>query len=170
MAQLNLSAPWILFYREVEAMFERDREVKVVFIDSEDEPKSLNVYVESSEKASAIRQLLVSSEEFGSVHLNISVIPANGNASKRNIIDVIELFETAFENNPAYRYIEKVDGIFSNPIYYVVFDKKVVQYFTDDIGDAHGVCSTLYQEIAKDIFSPLDEVHYCTDTFDYARF
>lgn len=40
---------------------------------------------------------------------------------------------------------------------------KVVQYFNDDLGDAHGVCSTLYQEIAKDVFGEHEGIFFCTN-------
>ena len=47
---------------------------------------------------------------------------------------------------------------------YVVFKKEVVQYFNDSLGDIHGVCSTLMQDIAKDIFEDTEGVYFCTDT------
>ena len=50
-----------------------------------------------------------------------------------------------------------------NPITYVVFVNEVVQYFNDDLGDVYGQCSTLYQEIAKDVFGETEGVFFCTD-------
>ena len=47
---------------------------------------------------------------------------------------------------------------------YVVFENKVVQFFNDDLSDIHGNKSTLYQEIAKDIFGDCDNIYFCTDT------
>ena len=47
---------------------------------------------------------------------------------------------------------------------YVVFVKEVVQYFNDDLGDANGVCSTLYQDIAKRLFTSTEGVFFCTNT------
>jgi len=47
----------------------------------------------------------------------------------------------------------------------VVFKNCVVQFFNDNLNDAHGVISTLYQNIAAEIFEDanLPGVHYCTD-------
>ena len=46
---------------------------------------------------------------------------------------------------------------------YVIFANKVVQYFNDSLSDAHGVCSTLYQDIARDVFGDDCGVYFCTD-------
>ena len=62
-----------------------------------------------------------------------------------------------------FSYVEEVTGIFSNPITYVVFVNEVVQYYNDNLSDIHGLRSTLYQEIAKDIFETRLGVYYCTD-------
>ena len=47
--------------------------------------------------------------------------------------------------------------------HYAVFQSKVVQFFNDDMSDINGNCTTLYQEIAKDVFSGRAEgVFFCT--------
>lgn len=171
MARMKLSAPWVLFYHEVEAMFKEDPEVHVIY-DDIDKP-TLKLFVKDPDKAEAISYLMPPFKEYGDVTLEILVIPSNSSVNKERLKsmnpdfpDICGLFEVAFALNPAFCYVEKVSGIMSNPIYYVVFSKKVVQYFTDDLGDAHGVRSTLYQEMAKDIFIEIDGVHYCTDISD----
>ena len=173
MAKLKISSPWVTFYHEICAMFEYDPDVHIVY---DEEKNNVNVYVEDPWKASALTVLLPCKKEFGNVTLGISVIPANCEGCE--LCEVCEdcddeceptgedLFESAFSNNGAFSYVRVVSGVFTNPIIYVVFKKKVVQYFNDDLGDAHGVCSTLYQEIAKDIFEHVDGVSYCTDTED----
>jgi len=45
---------------------------------------------------------------------------------------------------------------------YVLFKNKVVQYFIDNIGDYNGMKSTLYEDIARDIFEDVDGVFFCT--------
>ena len=72
------------------------------------------------------------------------------------------MFITAFRGNPAYSFTDSVD-LRTNRIIYIVFRNVVVQYYNDDLGDYYGQCSTLYQNIAADIFKPIDGVHYCTD-------
>ena len=48
---------------------------------------------------------------------------------------------------------------------YVVFKNCVVQFFNDNLNDCHGLISTLYQDIAAEIFEDanLNGVYYNTD-------
>ena len=156
MAILKLSSPWIRYYRELEAMFMEDPEVKVVY---DEEANVVKLYVDSATKAYALDRLLPSEATFGMVKLKIDVIPANGVKTECS-----DLFEAAFKGNGALSYITHVKGIFANEMTYVVFVKEVVQYFNDDLGDANGVCSTLYQDIAKRLFTSTEGVFFCTNT------
>ena len=165
MARLSLSAPWVLFYHEVEAFFKKDPDVRVVF---DEDNMDLKLYVNSSNKAAALDVLIVKEKDFGSTKLNVTIMPPNNtqlNLTKTaNNVKPSMLFRAALVGNGNYDYVEEVIGIFTSPIYYVVFTKEVVQYFTDDLGDINGIKSTLSQEIAKNIFVTLDGVHYCTST------
>ena len=168
MARMNLSPPWVLFYHEVEAMFAEDNNVRVVYDDSDPDDICLKLYVDGEEKAEALQRLLPLKKEFAGVTMRIDIIPSNRRVQfKKNgyvpdIRNTCALFETAFNRNDAFEYAREVSGVFTNPIYYIVFRKTVVQYFTDDLGDANGVRSTLYQDIAKEIFEPVEGVLYCT--------
>lgn len=169
MARLNLSSPWVLFYHEVEAFFKGDSDVCVIF---DDEKMELRLYVSMVDKAEAIAELMPESKTYGSTELKIVVVPPNENKYNSYISrsmtllknNPMMLFNVALAGNNAFDYVKEVSGVFSNPLYYVVFRKEVVQYFTDDLGDINGVRSTLYQEIAKDIFKSFDNVYYCTNT------
>ena len=46
-----------------------------------------------------------------------------------------------------------------------VFAKEVVQYWNDSLSDPYGKVSTLYQDIAKDIFEDTDGVMFCTGEY-----
>ena len=153
--KIKLVSPWVNFYREIQALFKDDPDVKVVY--NEDDNK-VNLYVEKTDKADALSQILPTEKEFGNVVLKIEVIPAN----KIKINSTLDLFNIAFKDNPAFSYSQRVDGIFSNSLDYVVFKNKVVQYFNDDLGDINGIKSTLYQDIAKDVFDDTT-IHFCTD-------
>ena len=72
---MKLSSPWVEFYREIEALFAQDDEVKVVY---EEEKNEVKLYVENARKADALAQLLPTEKTFGNVVLKITVIPANG--------------------------------------------------------------------------------------------
>lgn len=155
MAKVNLSAPWVLFYREVEALFGEDPEITVVY--DEDQGK-ISLFVDNPDKADALTQLLPTERMFGNVSIRLEVIPNNKMTESK-----AHLFLRAFDGNPAFAYGKTVSGIFSSDLNYIVFRNKVVQYFNDDLGDVNGNCSTLYQELAKDIFENHEGVYFCTD-------
>lgn len=155
---MKLSAPWITFYRELEALFREDKEVRVAY---DEEAREVRIYVDNNQtKADALTALLPEEKEFGSVTVKVAVIPSNtGNMSGP------ELISRAFDCNPILNRIQVVEspvGKFS----YVVFKKRVVQFYNDELSDLNGVRSTLYQEIAKDVFRPEFGLCYCTETED----
>jgi hypothetical protein len=159
MAKLNQSAPWVTYVSELEQMFKYDRETHVVY---NEEANEVKLYVDDPEKASALMELLPKEKVFGNVKLDITVVSLNGSCTINPSI-VCYLFNTAFCNNGAFAFTKVISGILSNDITYVVFKNKVVQYFDDNLGDIYGQRSTLYQEIAKDLFKEIDGVFYCTD-------
>ena len=77
--------------------------------------------------------------------------------------DPADLFKAAFEGNPALSYIHTVEGPFAFNATYIVFKNKVVQFFNDSLDDVNGMKSTLYQEIAKEIFGDNVGIYFCTD-------
>jgi hypothetical protein len=108
-------------------------------------------------------KLLPTEKWFGNVALKIDVdCPAPSN---RAFANTKELFEVAFKNNPAFAYAISTDGYWFVPFTYIVFKNCVVQFFNDNLNDPHGVISTLYQDIAEEVFTEtgLTGVSYCTD-------
>lgn len=149
----KISPPWVTFYRKVEALFGDDPQVRVVF---EEETYTLRLHVESAVKAEAIEAILPAEKTFGNVTVRIVVIPANENRDRADLI------RTAFEGNPALAFVRHVDSPLTGDIVYAVFDKRVVQFFNDDLSDLNGNCSTLFQEIAKDVLDAGPGTFYCT--------
>ena len=162
MAKVGLSSPWVIYYRQLEELFKKDPEVRVLYNEEENVVK---LFVEEETKAEALTALLPTEKKFGSVTLFIKVIPAN--ELKPKLSSNISLIEAAFHRNPIVSYIKTIRGIFTNNINYVVFLNQVVQYFNDDLGDVNGMCSTLYQDIAKRVFEPLDGIYFCTDVLPF---
>lgn len=158
MARVKLSAPWDVFYREINELFKEDGEIVVVY---DEDTKEIKLYVNSKYKATALNDLLPTHMTYGNVIQKITVVPANGFAYTGKSKD--SNFRLAFAENPVVSRIETVSGMFSNSITYVAFVNKVVQYYNDDIGDINGQCSTLYQEIAKHVFGNVDDIYFCTD-------
>ena len=153
--KIKLSPPWYNYFREVKALFGDDPDINVIF---DDDNNVIKLYVENHDKADALEQILPKEKAFGAVTVYIEVIPQNKEMSK------VDLFRKAFEGNPAYSYSATVDGIMSNPLHYIVFRNRVVQYWSDSLNDINGNTSTLYENIARDIFDNVDNVCFNTDT------
>lgn len=157
--KLKLSSPWVNYFHEIEALFGQDPDINIVY---DEETPEINLYVENADKADALTKLLPAEKVFGRVVLKLTVIPANNVNSSDS-----SLFQKAFEGNPVFSYIKNIEGdFFKFPASYVVFKNKVVQYFNDDLSDVNGFRSTLYQEIAKDVFGNTNGIYFCTDTED----
>lgn len=154
MENTKLFAPWIIYFRQVEVLFEQDPDVKVSF---DNDTCELNIRVNGEIKADAISKLLPTEKTFGNVTLKINVIPANEDEEDR-----LTLIKRAFAGNNAVDDIIETN-VFGGDIRYVIFEKKVVQYKNDDISDFHGVCSTLYQDLAKEILGEDKGIYFCTD-------
>ena len=156
MAKTTLSAPWYTFYNELSVLFKEDDEVHIVYDELD---QIINIFVENQAKADAMTELLPSVKNFGSIELEINVVPANHLSARRSTGSTLK---DLFYGNTICEDIVKIEGVFTNPLTYVIFRKEVVQYYNDDLGDAHGICSTLYQDIAKRIFKEMPDVYYCT--------
>ena len=159
MFQVALSPPWVTFYRKLDKLFSNDPDIKINFI--EDAP-GIKLYVDNATKAAALAKLLPATKSFGNVKMPIYVIPANNAVESPS-----ELVKKAFEGNSALSYLKTAE---TGPLHveatYAVFKNEVVQFFNDDISDVNGQCSTLYQEIAKEVFPNIIGVYFCTDTPD----
>ena len=113
--------------------------------------------------------LLPLEKTFGNVTLNISVVPANpaiDPSIREDTEDIVDLYQDALYDNPIVEDIirEDIPGL---DITYIVFKKEVVQYFTDNLGELYGMHSTLYQDIAKDIFfNKTPNIFFCTSVED----
>lgn len=165
MAKLKLSPPWDTYYQELNAMFKNDTSVNVVM---DDDACEVKLYVDSGDKAEALRQLLPETKEFGGVTLKVTVVPANAPLQTRYVYNkdfdeyMERMFLKAFEDNSALDDVVTVCGVFGFSACYVIFKKEVVQYYNDNMSDINGLCSTLYENIARDIFKPDLGAFYCT--------
>lgn len=173
MAKVKLSSPWVNYYNEVRTMFKDDPYICVVYDDDE---CAVNLYVDHGAKAAALEMLMPTSKEFGNVTLHINVIPSNRalsfmKSTKKQLQadpddedqSFEDLFNAAFQCNNVYHCTHSVFGPYGIHATYVIFNKIIAQYYDDNLGDYHGVRSTLYQEIAKDIFEEIPGVFYCTE-------
>ena len=161
--RLKISPPWITFINMISALFDGDPQI-ACNVNWESSNPSIVLATSNGDKAAALLKLLPSEKEYGNIKLTIGV---DGPVSNRAFTSNKELFETAFEKNPAFAYAVSPakEGYYYVDFTYVVFKNCVVQFFNDNLNDPHGVISTLYQEIAKEVFedtTPMG-VSYCTD-------
>lgn len=91
--EVKLAPSWITYYRQVEALFGADPDIKVAF--DEDE-LHIKLYVENEIKATALDEILPVQKDFGNVSVFIEVIPANTEPKK------VDIIRRAFEGNPAF--------------------------------------------------------------------
>ena len=75
------------------------------------------------------------------------------------------MFQEAFSGNGAVSCFYTECGP-TQDINYVAFDPVVVQFFNDQLDDANGLKSTLYADIAKEVFGMQDGIFFCTDAAD----
>ena len=153
--KLKLITPWVTYFSEMEQLFKEDPAVKIEY---DDEKKEVKLFVEGQEKADALTRLLPAKKNFGDVILKITVIPANDEAEQP-----AALFRASFENNPAVSYVAPIDAGHGAIFNYVVFKKEVVQFWNGDLSDINGNTSTLYQDVAVNVFGDVPGVLFCTD-------
>lgn len=161
----KLAPPWVTFVNEINALFGEDPDIGITYDNDE---HTVKIYVEDNEKAAALDKLLPKEKVFGNVTLEICVIPANISYNNK-FKDTDDLFNTAFNKNPAFSFAVSIDCLYSNKITYVVFAKKVVQFFNDNLNDPYGNKNTLYQEIADEILNDIPGVYYSTDREDLSK-
>lgn len=154
MAKLALSAPWNTLYRKIKCMFDKDPDVEILY---DEEEATINVFVADKVKAAAIEKLLPALVSFGNISVNIKIVPGANPGTPGP-----STFDEAFTGNGAFCYVKTIER-FGAPISYIVLSNEVVQFFNDDIGDLYGLCSTLYEDIARDIFNAFNGVFYCTE-------
>ena len=164
MAKIKLSAPWNTYYEQVKALFGDDSEIHIVF---DEEKKDLKLYVDTFTKADALQNLFPTEKEWGGVTMTITVIPPNKESTFKIVrnreMTSKEIIEYAFCDNPHFGECIDVDFPLWSGFVYAMFKNEVIQYYTDDLGDPNGMTSTLAQNIAKEIFEPVDGVYYCTE-------
>ena len=159
--RLKLSPPWITYLNQLEALFDGDPQIAFNW---DAENYTIAIACNNGDKCAALMKLLPDTKEFGNITLKIIV---DGKPSNRAFVNNVELFETAFKGNPAFAYAVAPadDGYWYMDFTYVVFKNCVVQFFNDNLNDCHGLVSTLYQDIAEEVFADanLVGVHYNTD-------
>lgn len=154
--KIKLLSPWELYVRKMKVMFDKDAEI---YIEYDEENSILEINVSDLSKALALTFLIPDFVEFGDKKVT-NVIKFDG----ENLKDPYYICSLAFNNNDSVSSIIKPHGQFLDGTAFVCFKKEVVQYPNDNMFDANGVCSTLYQNLAKELFPDKVNIFFCTDT------
>ena len=163
-ARLKISSPWVTYTNKLKALFGGDPEITIDVNYETSEGPSVTIATDNGDKAAALMRLLPDEKVYGNVILDIYI---DGNPADRAFVTAKELFEVAFDKNPAFAYcVAPAEEYWFPDFCYVVFKNCVVQFFNDNLDDPHGLISTLYQDIAAEIFEEADipGAHFCTDT------
>ena len=162
----GIKSPWVLYFEKMKCLFGGDKEIR---LDFDEEDMVISIRVDNPMKASALSRLIPYEVSFGTVTVNIGVIPNNSAMSREQLskdASLIEVIHAALEGNSAVAQIRPVSrGLFRN-LCYCVFKKEVVQYGADNIGDINGNESTLMQNIAAEIFAYANGIYFCTSEGD----
>lgn len=134
----------------------------------------IKLFVQTSDKAEALSQLLNPEKTFGETTVKVTVIPANpvSKDTKLWIKGIVDsenydrLISIALSDNELFYTIRVIKGLLGFDAVYVLFNKTVVQYYNDNIGDLNGIKSTLAEDIVRDIFVQHPGIFYCTNVAD----
>lgn len=158
MEKVKLASPWINYARKIRALFANDPSIDVQY-DADNNDVILRV--EGTAKADALAQLLPTEKNFGNVTLGIKIIPANKPNSSRNL-----LVDALTGNDAFYGIVTPEAESWALPAVYVVFDDEVVQYPNDDLSHYCGVETTLFEDLAREIFENVDDNIFFNTMYD----
>jgi len=161
--RLKLSPPWITYVNKLQALFDGDPQIAFNISGTDCGNMTVTLACNNGEKNTALQRLLPTEKQFGNITLHIVI---DGPIANIVFLNQKALFDTAFFGNPAYAYsVTPGDDIWFFNMTYVVFKNCVVQFFNDNLNDCHGLISTLYQDIAAELFEGADlrSVYYNTD-------
>ena len=149
--RLKILPPWVIVIRKFEALFDGDPQIACNANFSGAHP-SIVLACNNGDKVAALLKILPTEIEFGNVKLTVTV---DGVPSNRAFTSKVELFDTAFNGNPAYAYsvCPAEEGYQWIGTTYVVFNNCVVQFAADNLNDCHGIISTLYETIAGELLT-----------------
>lgn len=149
MSNLNLSAPWITYQHNVDALFGPDPEIAIKFEEEDGGNYVVKLYVRNHDKAEALSKILPGEKVFGNIRVTNLIIPENAVEEE----SVKDLFKVAFKDNPVVEsVIGTVDPLTKMERSFVLFEKRVVQYYNDDMSDPYGNRSMLYKDVAEEVF------------------
>lgn len=165
MNNLKIQSPWQSFQKKVNALFERDSDVKVGDLIEDSEPGQyiLPIEVRPHTKYEALSRLMPGYVYFGNIKVCIQLYDTENGVNSADA--TAELFRMAFEGNPIFRDVVTTKDLTGTAHTFVLFEPVVLQFFNDNLADLNGNWSGLAMDIARDeLFFDSAEtgVHFCT--------
>ena len=158
--KLKLRSPWVLYERQLWALFRHDPEVSV---ELDEGFLKVTLRTDTQKKADALSRLMPAEPSFGNVKVKLCIVPANRTGEKLpEDAPMIDILKAAFEGNEAVKEIRPVSKGLFRDLCYVVFENAVVQYEADNLADVNGNISTLYENIAREVMPNANGVFFCT--------
>ena len=159
MAKLNMSPPWVLYYKKLNALFGEDERISIIY---DEDNMEIKIYSTFADGADALLFLLPETVSFGNVELKIIVIPPNKTLGfKTTILNPTVAVTSLFYGN---KHLDRIKTVYTpcGDFTYVIFKKEVIQYYEDNISDFYGNRSTLCEDIAREVFKDIEGVFFCT--------
>lgn len=139
---MALSPPWYLLQRQVAAAIGADTGVLVDDLDTTITPYRINVHVADSNRAQALASILTPHYDMGNLAVDVRVLDGNGMEvqplSLTTSQDVVNAVAAALSTNPLFLLAVETRLPFQGGGVGVVFQKVLLQYFSDDIGELFG--------------------------------
>lgn len=166
--KLRLSPPWVVYQKQVKALFENDPDVSIETAQGAEGPE-ITLYVAKPLKAAALARILPECKDFCNVKCRINIVPGNGaggghgaTAMPKAPEDAAELAMAAFGENGAVAEIRHVSKGLFRGIAYVAFKRAVVQFPADNLGDINGNWNGLYETVAREVCERAYGICFCT--------
>jgi hypothetical protein len=154
---LEIQSPWIIFCKELNALFGRDPDITIQY---NQDTNTIKLFVSKIHKAEALSMILPQEKVYGNVTLHIEIVPPND-----NLMGFEETFNMAFAGNPCFAFAAGSESPVIGHVDYLVFKPEAAQFFIDDVGELYGNKTMLYQDVAKDVFAEYDpdgKMHICS--------
>lgn len=156
MANVKLSSPWDEYVRKLKAFFAQDQDIKIEYKEQEDK---INIWVDDTDKYEAMTKLIPAEKDFGGHKILTEIIPANMLEIEK---DKKYYLKKLLKGNEAVsEIVDTKMGAAS--VSYIEFEKEVIQFWNNNLGDLHGIKSTLMEDIAREIFDGIEGVFFGTD-------
>lgn len=156
---LKFSAPWEIYCRKVQALFSKDPEIAVSDITQRGGTRIMRIQTCNMDKYNALMQVFPTVKYFGDAALQIDIPTPEGKFER----DLFDTMQDLFDGNEAVDKVCVSLDPFGNEQIYVMFKPEIMQFFNDNIRDYNGICTTVAENLARDVLEKdAEQVNFCT--------